>query len=90
MADGSRHRTTERSSAAPRLGQAAAGRATLWAVGGCGESAVLDPAPWLGQGLARHPLPELQDRLRCCCGARHARLEIRGLSEAPQGPAGGI
>ena len=85
MEDGSRHRTTERSSAAPRLGQAAAGRATLW-----GESAVLDPAPWLGQGLARHPPPELQDRLRCCCGARHARLEIRGLSDAPQGPAGGI
>lgn len=90
MADGSWHQTQGASGPAPRLGQAAAGRATLWALCGCGEAAVLDPAPWLGQGLARHPLAELEDRVRCRCGARRARLEIRGLAEAPASRAGAI
>jgi hypothetical protein len=51
---------------------------------------VLDPAPWLGQGLGPHPLAELEERLRCLCGARSAHLEIRGLAEAPPPAAGGI
>lgn len=67
-----------------------AGRATLWAQCGCGEQAVLDPASWLGQGLARHPLTALEGRVRCGCGARQAQLEIRGLAEAPQGASGAI
>jgi hypothetical protein len=90
MADGSWHRTAARAGGPTRLGQAAAGRATLWARCGCGQEAVLDPAPWLGQGLARHPLAELEERLRCRCGARSAHLEIRGLAEAPPSAAGGI
>lgn len=89
MADGTSWRTA-RSADTARLGQALAGRSTLWAQCGCGEQTVLDPAPWLGQGLARHPLSALEDRLRCGCGARQARLEIRGLAEAPQNAAGAI
>lgn len=90
MADGSSWRTIGQAGQAPRLGQAAAGRATLWARCGCGAETVLDPAPWLGQGLARHALHDLEERLRCRCGSRHAGLEIRGLAEAPSAPAGGI
>ena len=89
MADGSGYRKDSPGEA--RLGHAAAGRATLWARCACGREAVLDPAPWLGQGLARHPLAQLQDRVRCRCGARQARLEVRGLAEAPpQAAAGGL
>jgi hypothetical protein len=90
MADGSWHHRAGQNGGAPRLSQAAAGRATLWASCGCGAEAVLDPAPWLGQGLARHPLRDLEGRLRCRCGARQAKLEIRGLAEAPPAAAGGI
>jgi len=90
MADGNSWPTAGQPEAPARLGHASAGRATLWATCGCGEQAVLDPAPWLGQGLSRHPLSALEGRLRCGCGARQARLEIRGLAEAPQGPAGAI
>ena len=90
MADGTSWRATEQAAGATRLGQVLAGRSTLWARCGCGQQAVLDPGPWLGQGLARHPLPALEGRLRCRCGARNARLEIRGLSEAPADAAGGI
>lgn len=91
MADGTSWWTTEPAAGAPRLGQVLAGRSTLWARCGCGQQSVLDPAPWLGQGLSRHPLRALETRLRCHCGARHARLEIRGLAEAPTaGAAGGI
>lgn len=90
MADGSWHQAAERGGAGAKLGQAAAGRATLWALCGCGQQAVLDPAPWLGQGLARHPLAALEDRVRCRCGARHARLEVRGLAEAPHAAPGGL
>lgn len=75
---------------AQRLGLVTAGRSTLWARCNCGEEAVLDPAPWLGQGLARHPLNLLEERLRCRCGARRATLEIRGLAEAPLQSSGGI
>lgn len=90
MADRTSWRTTGRPDAPPRLGHALASRSTLWARCGCGEEVVLDPAPWLGQGLSRHPLSALEERLRCGCGARRARLEIRGLAEAPQGAAGAI
>lgn len=74
----------------PRLAQALTPRSSLWAVCGCGREATIDPAAWLGQGLKRQPLAVLEPRLRCECGARQARLEIRGLSEAPSGPTGGI
>lgn len=90
MADGTSWRATEPATGAVRLGQVTAGRSTLWAQCGCGLQAVLDPGPWLGQGLARHPLPALEDRLRCACGARQAKLEIRGLAEAPAAAGSGI
>lgn len=90
MADGTSWQRTEQRAGGAQLGQVLAGRSTLWAQCGCGQQAVLDPAPWLGQGLARHPLPELEGRLRCHCGARNARLEIRGLTEATSAAAGGI
>ena len=73
-----------------RLAQALIARSSLWAVCGCGREAVVDPEPWIGQGLRRQPLAQLEPRLRCTCGARQARLEIRGLAEAPAGPTGGI
>ena len=65
-------------------------RSSLWAVCRCGREAPVDPKPWVGQGLARQALSNLEPRLRCVCGARRARLEIRGLSEAPAAGAGGI
>ena len=83
MADGAWHQRNGGGEAAPRLGQAAAPRASLWAVCGCGGEAVLDAASWIAQGLGRHPLHALEERVRCDCGARRARLEIRGLGEAP-------
>lgn len=73
-----------------RLAEALMARSSLWAICGCGREAALDPLPWLGQGLKRQPLAGLEDRLRCQCGARQARLQVRGLAEAPQGPTGGI
>ena len=73
-----------------KLGQALVARSSLWAVCGCGREAAIDPAPWIGQGLKRQPLAQLEPRLRCHCGARQARLEIRGLAEAPGGLTGGI
>lgn len=73
-----------------KLGQALVARSSLWAVCGCGREASIDPEPWIGQGLKRQPLAGLETRLRCQCGARQARLQIRGLAEAPAGPTGGI
>jgi hypothetical protein len=73
-----------------KLSQALLARSSLWAVCGCGREAVIDPAPWLGQGMKRQPLAQLEPRLRCQCGARTVPLEIRGLAEAPDGPTGGI
>jgi hypothetical protein len=66
-----------------RLADAAMPRASLWAFCMCGRQAPLDPRPWLGQGLARLPLSALEERVRCGCGARWARLEVRALSVAP-------
>lgn len=73
-----------------KLAQALTPRSSLWAVCTCGREATIDPAGWLGQGLKPQPLVHLEPRLRCQCGARQARLEIRGLSEAPAGLTGGI
>lgn len=88
MADGAAHFPPPKDT--PRLNAATAARSSLWARCGCGRSSRVDPAPWLGQGLGRANLEELEERLRCVCGARRARLEIRGLAEAPAGAAGGI
>jgi hypothetical protein len=74
----------------PRLNQALAARSSLWAVCRCGREAPIDPRPWVAQGLTRQATTYLESRLRCCCGARRARLEIRGLAEAPAEGAGGI
>lgn len=73
-----------------KLAQAVLARSSLWAICGCGREAVIDPALWLGQGLKRQPLAQLEPRLRCGCGARRVRLEIRSLAEAPAGLTGGI
>lgn len=88
MADGAWHQTRSHSAHTVRLRDAGAARASLWAVCGCGGEAVLDATNWLGQGLGRHPLHALEDRLRCRCGSRRAKLEIRGLSEAPAASGG--
>jgi hypothetical protein len=90
MADGAIHRMTPAWPAWPKLNQALAARSSLWAICRCGREAVIDPRPWVGQGLGRQATAHLETRLRCVCGARRARLEIRGLSEAPTGGAGGI
>jgi hypothetical protein len=74
----------------PWLSQAAAPRCSLWAICGCGRQARIDPAAWMAQGLGRQSVQELETRLRCLCGARQARLEVRGLGEAPQGQTSGI
>ena len=89
MADGA-YRIVETWPAWPRLNQALAARSSLWAVCRCGREASINPGPWVGQGLGPQATAQLETRLRCVCGARRARLEIRGLSEAPQGGVGGI
>jgi hypothetical protein len=73
-----------------RLGWATQARSSLWARCACGREAVINPRPWIAQGLSRQTLHDLEDRLRCQCGARRAGLEIRGLAQAPNGGAGGI
>jgi hypothetical protein len=88
MADGMIHGV--QAPEAARLAGARAARSSLWARCACGREAVIDPSPWLAQGLARQRVDELEDRLRCVCGARRVRLEIRGLSAAPADGAGGI
>lgn len=90
MADGSRHLAREWSFGEARLGWATAARSSLWARCGCGREAVVDPRPWIAQGLSRQLVRDLEHRLRCVCGARRATLEIRGLAEAPGNGAGGI
>jgi len=90
MADGWRQRTEDLGYGAARLGWATAARSSLWARCACGREAVIDPKAWIAQGLGRQVLHDLEDRLRCVCGARRAGLEIRGLAEAPGAGAGGI
>jgi hypothetical protein len=87
MADGTW--TPSEAAASLPLGQAAA-RGRLWAACRCGREAALDAQGWLSQGLARHALSELEERVRCGCGARRVRLEVRPASDAPRasGPAG--
>ena len=90
MADGNRHLAQDMAYGAARLGWATQARSSLWARCACGREAVIDAKPWIAQGLGRQTLFELEDRLRCLCGARRADLEIRGLAEAPDAGAGGI
>lgn len=91
MADGMFHQAPDRAFAGElRLSRAVAPRSSLWARCGCGREAVVDPKPWLAQGLGRQHVDDLEERLRCLCGARRARLEIRGLAEAPAHVTGGI
>lgn len=67
-----------------------AARSSLWAVCRCGREARIDPKLWIGQGLERQATAHLEARLRCVCGARRVRLEIRSLAEAPLDARGGI
>ncbi len=91
MADGAFHRSSFATWPAwPRLDQAVLPRSSLWATCACGREAPIDPGPWMRQGLQRQPMAHLEERLRCLCGARRARLEIRGLAPAPTAGAGGI
>ena len=90
MADGASRIASDTWPAWPKLNQAVLPRSSLWAVCGCGRESPIDPAPWVAQGLGRQATASLETRLRCLCGARRARLEIRGLSEAPDGGAGGV
>jgi hypothetical protein len=90
MADGNRHLARDWSYGRRASAWATAARSSLWARCGCGREAVVDPEAWIAQGLSRQILHDLEERLRCVCGARRARLEIRGLAEAPGGGAGGI
>ena len=90
MADGSRQLAGSMAFGEARFGWATAARSSLWARCGCGREAAINPRPWIAQGLSRQMLFELEDRLRCTCGARRAELEIRGLAEAPGAGAGGI
>lgn len=90
MADGTSHQIAGFAPGAGRLTEATLARSSLWAVCRCGREAGLDPKPWICQGLARHPVAALEERLRCVCGARRLKLEVRGLAEAPAGPTGGI
>ncbi len=90
MADGGRILGRQWRVGAARLGAATAARSSLWAQCACGREAVIDPRPWIAQGLGRQAVETLEDRLRCLCGARRAQLEIRGLAEAPGQGAGGI
>lgn len=43
-------------------------------VPGCGAQSLIDPAPWLAQGLKGAGLHHLEERLRCGCGASLALL----------------
>lgn len=90
MADGGRVLDVAWRYGAARLAAAMVARSSLWARCGCGREAAVDPGPWMAQGLGRQAVEALEVRLRCLCGARRARLEIRGLAEAPGGGAGGI
>ena len=90
MADGASHRIITPAPASPRLAQALAARSSLWARCRCGRAAIVDPSPWISQGLGRQQIAQLEGRLRCVCGARAVKLEVRGLAEAPPGVAGGI
>lgn len=90
MADGASHPLVEPRMWGPKLSQALTARSSLWAICLCGREAVIDPRPWISQGLGRQAMSQLETRLRCLCGSRQARLEIRGLSAAPDTGAGGI
>jgi hypothetical protein len=42
----------------------------------CRQMAVLDASPWIEMRLGAQRLESFEDRLRCVCGSRRARLEI--------------
>lgn len=86
MADGTWH---GRDAGEPRLSHAGQSRQRIFAVCRCGREGCVDPEPWMGQGLSRHALAQLEDRVRCACGARRLRLELRATAETPP-PAAGI
>ena len=89
MADGSRLAPQRLSAEGSSFAAAQLkGAFALWARCACGNEAAIDPKPWIAQGLDGQPLAMLEDRLRCNCGARRARLEIRGQAEGSAG--GGI
>jgi hypothetical protein len=90
MADGASNRIRSGWPVHPKLSAALAPRSSLWATCRCGREAVIDPRSWICQGLTRQATESLESRLRCLCGARRARLEIRGLAVAPTGVTGGI
>jgi hypothetical protein len=90
MADGTSHQIAGFAPSTGWLADATVARSSLWAVCRCGREAGVDPGPWICQGLGRHPVTALEERLRCVCGARRVRLEVRGLATAPAGPTGGI
>lgn len=43
----------------------------------CDRASACDPAPWFAQKLDGARLSTLSERLRCVCGSRSARLEMR-------------
>lgn len=91
MADGTSWHSSN-GAGEPRLGEASTtgeARQALWAVCRCGREGCVDPSPWMGQGLSRHALAQLEDRVRCACGARRLTLEFRTATEPPA-PAAGI
>ena len=55
-------------------------------VPGCGAQSLIDPAPWLAQGLRGARLHHLEERLRCTCGARRVSLAL--LCEGDPPPQG--
>ena len=90
MADGGRIWDGVRQDDDVRLAAADISSSRLWARCGCGRESTINPAPWIAQGLGRQAVETLEGRLRCLCGARRARLEVRPLAETPTGGAGGI
>ena len=90
MADGGRTWDGVRRHDDVRLAAASMSSSRLWARCGCGREAPINPALWIAQGLGRQPVEALENRLRCLCGARRARLEIRRPAATPNSGAGGI
>ena len=90
MADGGRAGREAWRHDGVRLAAANTPSLRLWARCGCGRESPISPGLWIAQGLGRQAVEALEDRLRCLCGARRARLEIRPLAETPKGGAGGI
>jgi hypothetical protein len=52
----------------------------------CGARGAVDARPWLQDGLGGLRLVAFEERLRCQCGARQARLSALGGAAAQAGP----